>query len=107
MEVVSMVLTYNYGDLQDIKNKILETKKLNAEDIYALINSYKDTLNYMYENNLIVNATKEDLENELLEFANKLLSKENLSYKKLDKKYHNKFFTNFFFNPNEINLKIN
>ncbi len=102
-----MVLTYNYGDLQDIKNKILETKKLNSEDIYALINSYKDTLNYMYENNLIVNATKEDLENELLEFANKLLSKENLSYKKLDKKYHNKFFTNFFFNPNEINLKIN
>ena len=56
-----MVLTYNYGDLQDIKNKIQKTKKMNDEEIYASINSYKDTLNYMYENDLIINATKENL----------------------------------------------
>ena len=74
-----MVLTYNYGDLQDIKNKIQKTKKMNDEEIYASINSYKDTLNYMYENDLIINATKENLENELQEFANKLLSQKKLS----------------------------
>lgn len=102
-----MVLTYNYGDLQDIKNKIQKTKKMNDMEIYASINSYKDTLNYMYENDLIINATKENLENELQEFANKLLSQKKLSYKKLDEEYHNQFYTHYIIKPNEIKLKIN
>ena len=61
----------------------------------------------MYENNLIINATKEDLENELQEFADEMLSKKNLSYKKLDKEYHNQFYPYRIIKPNEIRLKIN
>lgn len=102
-----MVLTYNYGDLQDIKNKIQKNKKITAKEIYSFIVSYKDTLNFMYNNNLVINTTKEELENELLEFTNKLLSQNKLSYKKLDEEYHNQFYTHYIIKPNEIKLKIN
>ena len=50
-----MILTFNYGDLQDIKKKMLKSKKINSKTIYICIESFKETLNYMYENNLLNN----------------------------------------------------
>ena len=60
-----MILTFNYGDLQDIKKKMLKSKKINSKTIYICIESFKETLNYMYENNLLNNISKEMLEKDI------------------------------------------
>ncbi len=101
-----MVLTYNYGDLQKIKKDWLEDKIKKNNKIYFCIESYKETLNFMYDSNLAQNLSKEYLENELKDFVNSLLVNTNLSYKELEKQYKNQFITNYNTYTNSIRLKL-
>lgn len=47
-----MILTLNYGDLQNIRKKYISEKIQDKEKIYTYIQSYKDTLTNMRKNNL-------------------------------------------------------
>lgn len=101
-----MVLTFNYGDLQKIKKLIIEDKNKSDKNFYIWIESFKETINYMYENNLVKDISKEDLETELQEFAKSMLSKSKLSYRELEKKYRFEIYTRIIIKTDEIKLKI-
>lgn len=99
-----MVLTINYADLQNIKNQMINDKITNDEKIYIFIQSYKDTLNYMYKNNLNPNKSRTDYEYELMNFANDMLKNTNTSYRKLERDYRFKTTENYYISPNDIRL---
>ena len=101
-----MVLTLNYGDLQNIKTQMKEDKIKSDKNIYCYIEAYKDTLNYMYANKLTQNLTKDDLESDLQDLAKSLLEKTTKTYKELEKKYKYDVMSNYYFKPNGIKLKL-
>ena len=82
-----MVLTYNYQDLQNIKEKMKKENVKSDEDIYFAISACKDTLNFMFKNKLAKDLTKEDLQQELQDF------------------YKSKITKNYVINSNDIKLK--
>lgn len=102
-----MVLTYNYNDLQNIKKQMQTEMKhrKNDEKIYYFIKVVKDTLEFIFENNL-TNKSKKDIENELLEFKNELLKHTDLSYKQLESQYKYKYINieDYYINSNAANL---
>ena len=55
-----MILTYNYQDLQNIKEKLIHDNIKDEKRIYILVSSYEDTLNFMYKNKLIQNISKRE-----------------------------------------------
>lgn len=85
-----MVLTYNYQDLQRIKEKMKKQKKKRDKDIYFAINSYKDTLNFMIKNKLVKDLTRDDLQKELTDFAIYMLKNTKKSYDELENLYKDK-----------------
>lgn len=97
-----MVLTFNYYDLQNIKDRIKQAKIRSTKKIYLCIESYQETLNFMYEQNLVRDLSKEDLENDLLDLAESVLKNTELSYKQLEQLYRKSLFKN----NNEIKLKL-
>lgn len=68
-----MVLTYNYADLQNIKEKLQNTKNLDKVSINKYIKMYEETLDFMYKNNLIPEKSRLNIEEELNNFKNTLL----------------------------------
>ncbi len=100
-----MVLTYNYSDLQNIKEKI-KKDSLKEQDKYFFIKSYQETLNYIYKQNLAKNKTKEDLENNLQDLIESLLDGKLQQYKELEKKYKSKYATtkDYLISPDDIGL---
>lgn len=106
MEVEFMILTFNYGDLQDIKKKMLKSKKINNKTIYICIESFKETLNYMYENNLLNNISKEMIEKEIQEFSKNMLSKCEFSYSELEKKYKLELSSHLVINADGAKFKL-
>lgn len=101
-----MILTLNYVDLQEIKIKMQENKNKSNEEIYICIENYKDTLNYMYENKLIKDISKENLETELEEFAKNMLSQSEMSYRELQRQCRTKATKSYLIKPNLIKLKL-
>lgn len=67
-----MVLTYNYADLQNIKEKLQNTKNLDKVSINKYIKMYEETLDFMYKNNLIPEKSRLNIEEELNNFKNTL-----------------------------------
>ena len=100
-----MVLTLNYEDLQNIRKHLQKKQFKNNRKIYDYIEMYKETLNFMYNNNLAQNKSKETLEYELSSFAKNLLSNTNKTYKQLEEKYQQEININDI-KSNEIKLKI-
>lgn len=100
-----MILTYNYKDLQNIKEQMKKDNIKNEKDIYFSISSYKDTLNFMYKNKLAKDLTKEDLQEELQDFASTLLKNTNKSYDELENLYKSKNTKNYIINSSDIKLK--
>ena len=100
--VIIMVFTYNYYDLQNIKEQLKQEKVKNTKKIYLFIESYQETLNFMYEKDLVKNLSKQDLEDDLQDFARSLLQNTDLSYKQLELLYNK----NIFKKNSEIKLKI-
>jgi len=98
-----MILTYNYYDLQNIKEKIKQEKIKNTKKIYLCIESYQETLNFMFEKDLVRDFSKKDLENDLQDFAKSLLQNTDLSYKQLEQLYRKNVL---FKKNNEIKLKL-
>jgi len=98
-----MILTYNYYDLQNIKEKIKQEKIRNTKKIYLCIESYQETLNFMFEKDLVRDFSKKDLENDLQDFAKSLLQNTELSYKQLEQLYRKNVL---FKKNNEIKLKL-
>lgn len=82
-----MVLTFNYNDLQNIKGQLEQEKIVDNEKIYFFIESYKETLNFMYEQDLVKDLSKKDLEDDLIDFAKRLLKNTNMSYEQLERMY--------------------
>ena len=99
-----MILTINYWDLQNIKEKMINDKITNNKEIYYLIQNYKDTLDNMYKKNLIPDKSKTDYEYELMNFANDLLKNTNMSYRELEKQYGMKTTKDFIVGPKDIRL---
>ena len=97
-----MVLTINYYDLQNIKERIKREKIRSTKKIYLCIESYQETLNYIYENDLVRELSKEDLENDLRDLAESVLKNTVLSYKQLEQLYRKSIFKNNY----EIKLKL-
>ena len=100
-----MILTYNYQDLQNIKEQMKKNNIKDEKDIYFSISSYKDTLNFMYKNKLAKDLTKEDLQGELQEFTSSLLKNTNKSYDELENLYKSKITKNYIINSSEIKVK--
>ena len=100
-----MVLTINYSDLQDIRRKVIDEKITDNSKIYVFIESYKETLDYMYKNKLLQNKSKKDLEDELVDFASQILKNTDKSYNQLSKEY-SKTTKDFYFNRNGIQLNL-
>lgn len=100
-----MILTYNYQDLQNIKEQMKKDNIKDEKDIYFSISSYKDTLNFMCKNKLIQDLTKEDLQEELQDFASTLLKNTNKTYDELENLYKSKITKNYIINSSEIKLK--
>lgn len=100
-----MVLTYNYQDLQNIKEQMKKDNIKDEERIYFSISSYKDTLNFMYKNGLAKDLTKEDLQQELQDFASNLLQNTDKSYNELENLYKSRITKNYITNSNDIKLK--
>lgn len=100
-----MILTYNYQDLQNIKEQMKKDNIKDEKDIYFSISSYKDTLNFMYKNKLAKDITKEDLQEELQDFASTLLKNTNKSYDELENLYKSKITKNYIINSSEIKVK--
>ncbi len=100
-----MVLTYNYQDLQNIKEKMKKENVKSDEDIYFAISACKDTLNFMFKNKLAKDLTKEDLQQELQDFASDLLQNTEKSYNELENLYKSKITKNYVINSNDIKLK--
>ena len=105
MDVIKVVLTLNYEDLQNIRKHLQKKQFKNSRKIYDYIEMYKETLNFMYNNNLAQNKSKETLEHELCSFAKNLLSNTNKTYKQLEEKYQHEININDI-KSNEIKLKI-
>ena len=82
-----MTLTYNYQDLQNIKEKLIHDNIKDEKRIYILVSSYEDTLSFMYKNKLIRNISKGELEKELEDFKKDLLQNTNKSYSELENLY--------------------
>lgn len=101
-----MVLTFNYNDLQNIKEQMNQENITNNQKIYFFIESYKETLNFMYEQNLVKDLSKKDLEDDLQDFAKRLLKNTNMSYEQLERRYKYDVATNNYFKPNDIKLKL-
>ncbi len=99
-----MVLTINYADLQNIKQQIIADKITNNNKIYSSIQCYKETLNYMYKNNLNPTMSRTDYEYELMKFANDMLKNTNKSYRELEREYPYKTTKDYFISPNDIRL---
>lgn len=97
-----MIFTLNYYDLQNIKEKLKQEKIKNTKKIYLCIDSYQETLNFMYEKNLVRDLSKKDLEDDLQDFAQSILQNTELSYKQLEQLYNNRIFKK----NNEIKLKL-
>lgn len=85
-----MILTLNYGDLQNIRKKYISEKIQDKEKIYTYIQSYKDTLTNMYKNNLVKGMSREEYEIELYEFANSMLSNTDISKREVEKTFNGK-----------------
>lgn len=100
-----MILTYNYKDLQNIKERMKKDNIKDEKDIYFSISSYKDTLNFMYKNKLVQDLTKEDLQEELQDFASSLLKNTNKSYDELENLYKSKITKNYIINSSGIKVK--
>ena len=100
-----MILTYNYQDLQNIKEQMKKDNIKDEKDIYFSISSCKDTLNFMYKNKLAKDLTKEDLQEELQDFASSLLKNTNKSYDELENLYKSKITKNYIINSSEIKVK--
>ena len=100
-----MILTYNYQDLQNIKEQMKKANIKDEKDIYFSISAYKDTLNFMYKNKLAKDLTKEDLQEELQDFASSLLKNTNKSYDELENLYKSKITKNYIINSSEIKVK--
>ena len=100
-----MILTYNYQDLQNIKEQMKKDNIKDEKDIYFSISSYKDTLNFMYKNKLVQDLTKEDLQEELQDFASSLLKSTNKSYDELENLYKSKITKNYIINSSGIKVK--
>lgn len=100
-----MILTYNYNDLQNIKKQMQMKNIKSDEKIYYSIKVVKDTLEFIFENNL-TNKSKKDIEKELLEFKNELLKHTDLSYKQLESQYKYKYINieDYYINSNVANL---
>ena len=98
-----MIFTLNYGDLQDINKKLISKKITSDKQVFDYIDSYKETINYMYKNNLIKDKSKADLELELQDFAKKILANTKETYKDLEKTYGTKSIT---INTNTIKLNL-
>lgn len=99
-----MVLTINYADLQNIKEQMINDKITDNKKIYTFIQSYKDTLNHMYKNNLVPSKSKLDYEYELMNFANDMLKNTSKSYKALEREYGGKISSSFVTGPRDIRL---
>lgn len=99
-----MVLTINYADLQNIKQQIIADKITDNNKIYMCIQSYKDTLSYMYKNNLNPNKSRIDYEYELMNFANDILKNTNKSYREIEREYKFKTTKDFYISPSDIRL---
>lgn len=99
-----MVLTLNYTDLQNIKQQMIADKITDNNQIYSFIQSYKDTLSYMYKNHLNPNKSKTDYEYELMNFANDLLKNTNKSYREIEREYKYKTTKDYYISPNDIRL---
>ena len=99
-----MIITLNYGDLQDIKEKWISERPTNKEQIYNYIQSYKDTLTNMYKNNTVKGYTREDYEIELMEFAKKIIANTDIPKKDLENKFIGK---PFIINNQTIKLWLN
>lgn len=99
-----MVLTINYADLQNIKQKAIADKITDNDEIYGFIQCYKDTLNYMYKNNLNPDKSRTDYEYELMNLANDMLKNTNKSYRELEREYKLKTTKDYYISPNDIRL---
>jgi hypothetical protein len=99
-----MVLTLNYADLQNIKQQIITDKITDNDKIYNFIQCYKDTLSYMYKNNLNPDKSRTDYEYELMNFANDMLKNTDKSFKELEREYKFKTTKDYLINPNDIRL---
>lgn len=101
-----MILTINYSDLQDVKRKIIDEKITNNDKIYVFIESYKETLNYMYKNGLVQEKSKKDLEDELVDFATQILKNTKKSYSQISKEYTRKTAKDYYIDGTGIQLKL-
>ena len=101
----NIVLTYNYQDLKNKKKKMKKENVKSDEDIYFAISACKDTLNFMFKNKLAKDLTKEDLQQELQDFASDLLQNTEKSYNELENLYKSKITKNYVINSNDIKLK--
>lgn len=99
-----MVLTINYFDLQNIKQQMIENKITDNNKIYNIIQHYKDTLSYMYKNNLVPDKTKFDYEYELMNFANIMLKNTDKSYRDIEKECGQKTTRDYITSPKDIRL---
>lgn len=99
-----MVLTINYADLQNIKQQMIADKITDNNKIYSFIQCYKDTLNYMYKNNLNPDKSRTDYEYELMNLANDMLKNTNKSYRELEREYKLKTTKDYYISPNDIRL---
>ncbi len=99
-----MVLTLNYADLQNIKQQIITDKITDNDEIYGFIQCYKDTLNYMYKNNLNPDKSRTDYEYELMNLANDMLKNTDKSYRQLEREYKLKTTKDYYISPNDIRL---
>lgn len=99
-----MVLTLNYADLQNIKQQIIADKITDNDKIYGFIQCYKDTLNYMYKNNLNPDKSRTDYEYELMNLANDMLKNTDKSYRELEREYKFKTTKDYYISSNDIRL---
>ena len=85
-----MVLTINYGDLQNIKKNWINEKTSEKKKIYNYISDCKDTLTYMYKHDSVKGKSREDYEIELMEFAKSMISNTDIPAKELESKFSGK-----------------
>ena len=101
-----MILTINYTDLQNIKQQMLNDKITDNKKINSFIDSYNETLNYMYKNKLIKNKSKKDLEDELVDFASQLLKNTDKSYSQMEKEYMKNTDKSIYSDKSKIQFKL-
>ena len=99
-----MVLTLNYADLQNIKQQIIADKITDNNKIYSFIQHYKDTLSYMYKNNLNPDKSRTDYEYELMNLVNDMLKNTDKSFRELEREYKFKTTKDYPIDQNDIRL---